>query len=237
MRYALILALLSALLPVQADPLSFSKAKKVLPDIWVGAESFYCGCSIDWLGRKGIPDLASCGYQVRKQERRANRIEWEHVMPAWQFGHQLQCWQDGGRKNCARTHDLFRVMEGDLHNLVPAIGEVNGDRSNYRFSDWNGAPTQYGQCQMVVDFKGRQAQPPQHSRGQIARTYLYMAEKYGVGLSKAQRRLMEAWSKYPVTEAECDREEAAAVVQGNHNRFTHRACQLAGYIDSASVRF
>ncbi len=24
-------------------------------------------------------------------------------------------------------------MEADLHNLVPAVGEINGDRSNYRF--------------------------------------------------------------------------------------------------------
>lgn len=37
-----------------------------------------------------------------------------------------------------------------MHNLFPAIGEVNGDRANYRFSDWNGKPNQYGKCQMLV---------------------------------------------------------------------------------------
>ena len=64
-----------------------------------------------------------------------------------------------------------------MHNLVPSIGEVNGDRSNYRFSDWNGFPQQYGKCAMVVDFKGKRVQPTQQSRGAIARAYLYMAEK------------------------------------------------------------
>ena len=74
------------------------------------------------------------------------------MVPAWEFGHQLQCWQDGGRKNCGKS-DEFNRMEGDMHNLFPAIGEVNGDRANFRFSDWNGKPNQYGKCQMLVDFK------------------------------------------------------------------------------------
>ncbi|MGR5470168.1 endonuclease, partial [Vibrio astriarenae] len=121
----------------------------------------YCGCDIKWQGKKGVPDLASCGYQVRKQAKRASRIEWEHVVPAWQFGHQRQCWQIGGRKNCSRNDKTFRSMEADLHNLTPAIGEVNGDRSNYNFSQWNGLDgVSYGRCEMQVNFKQRKVMPP-----------------------------------------------------------------------------
>jgi len=47
-----------------------------------------------------------------------------HVVPAWEFGHQLQCWQDGGRKNCGKNNPQFKKMEADLHNLVPAVGAV-----------------------------------------------------------------------------------------------------------------
>ncbi|VTR22509.1 Endonuclease-1 precursor [Serratia fonticola] len=80
---------------------NFTQAKAAAAKINQDAPgSFYCGCKIDWQGKKGIPDLGSCGYQVRKNAQRAERIEWEHVVPAWQFGHQLQCWQQGGRKNC-----------------------------------------------------------------------------------------------------------------------------------------
>ncbi len=80
---------------------SFTQAKRFAAKINADAPgSFYCGCRIRWQGKKGIPDLASCGYRVRKNRQRATRIEWEHVMPAWQFGHLLQCWQHGGRKAC-----------------------------------------------------------------------------------------------------------------------------------------
>lgn len=82
----------------------------------------------------------SCEYGVRKQENRAARLEWEHVVPAWVMGHQRQCWQKGGRHNCISGDPVFSVMEADMHNLVPSINEVNGDRSNYRFGMLPGEP-------------------------------------------------------------------------------------------------
>ena len=55
---------------------SFSQAKtagvKVNADV---PGDFYCGCKINWQGKKGVVDLASCGYKVRKNENRASRIE------------------------------------------------------------------------------------------------------------------------------------------------------------------
>ncbi|RLV61391.1 deoxyribonuclease [Parashewanella curva] len=209
-------------------PSSFTQAKKEARKIYQSLpehRSFYCGCDIKIQGKKWSPNLSSCGYKVRKQQRRANRIEWEHIVPAWEMGHQLQCWQKGGRKNCKRNSVEFKVMESDLHNLVPAIGEVNGDRSNFRFSQWNGRPNQYGQCQMLVDFKGRKVQPPSETRGQIARTYLYMQKQYGFRLAKQQLRLFQAWdNSYPVTRFECQRDNAIAKSQGNHNPYVAKRC-------------
>ena len=181
--------------------------------------SFYCGCNFYYQGKKLKPDLNSCGYEIRKQKKRANRIEWEHVMPAWAFGHQRQCWHGGGRKACKKDK-TFREMEGDMHNLVPAIGEVNGDRSNYRFSDWNGKSSQYGQCKMVVDFKRKQVQPPKESRGTIARAYLYMSDRYHLKLSKKERRLYQIWNKQnPPARWECQRNTLIEKKQGNANPF------------------
>lgn len=92
------IAALSSLPTFSAGINSFSQAKSAGVKINADAPGdFYCGCKISWQGKKGIPDLESCGYKVRKNENRATRIEWEHVMPAWQFGHLLQCWQDGGQ--------------------------------------------------------------------------------------------------------------------------------------------
>ncbi len=140
---------------------------------------------------KGVVDLESCGYKVRKNENRASRIEWEHVVPAWQFGHQRQCWQDGGRKNCAKD-PVYRKMESDMHNLQPAVGEVNGDRANFMYSQWNGGEGQYGQCTMKVDFKEKVAEPPARARGAIARTYFYMRDQYNLTLSRQQTQLFNA---------------------------------------------
>jgi len=200
---------------------TFSKAKKQLAALYKDQHqtSFYCGCDFYYKGKKLKPDLNSCGYEIRKQKKRANRIEWEHVMPAWAFGHQRQCWQNGGRKACKKDK-VFRKMEGDMHNLVPAIGEVNGDRSNYRFTEWNGQPTQYGQCNMIVDFKRKQVQPPTESKGTIARTYLYMADRYNVKLSKKEKKVYQVWNKQnPPTRWECKRNELIEKAQGNRNTF------------------
>ncbi|WP_194439777.1 endonuclease [Vibrio fluminensis] len=221
---------------VAAPPTSFSAAKREAVSIYKDLEkdinyatSFYCGCDINWQGKKGVPDLEGCGYQIRKQTQkvRATRIEWEHVVPAWQFGHQLQCWQDGGRKNCTRRDKQFKMMEADLHNLTPAIGEVNGDRSNFNFSQWNGIDgVTYGSCEMQVNFKQRQVMPPDRARGSIARTYLYMSQEYGFKLSKQQQNLMLAWNKtYPAEKWECERDKRIAKVQGNHNPFVIEACR------------
>ena len=208
---------------------SFAKSKKIAVEIYQAHPiSFYCGCPIKWVNKKGVPELEQCGYKVRKQQRRASRIEWEHVVPAWQFGHQLQCWQDGGRKACKKEHK-FRIMEADLHNLTPAIGEVNGDRSNFKFIPWNDdSGVSYGQCEMRIDFKNKRANPPEIARGAIARTYLYMNQQYEFSLSKQQRQLMEAWNKqYPVTQWECQRDQLIAAKQGNHNTFVVEACEKA----------
>lgn len=43
------------------------------------------------------------------------------------------CWRDGGHKEYKKD-SKFNEMEGNLHNLHSSIGEVNGDRSNYRYS-------------------------------------------------------------------------------------------------------
>lgn len=225
---ALVLTALSFTLHA-GPPASFSSAKRQAVKIYDNnMVSFYCDCPIKKEGKKLVPDLEACGYTVRKQPTRANRIEWEHVVPAWTFGHQLQCWQQGGRTNCSRNSPQFRAMEADLHNLVPAVGEVNGDRSNYGFGLLTNAPNYYGRCDFHVDFKARVAQPPKSQRGSIARIYLYMADQYQFRLSDQERKLFQAWDKmHPVTAWELERNQRISKIQGWGNPYVERQ-QLAG---------
>lgn len=223
--FAVVLLAFSAVVSATPNPPNnFSAAKRVAINIYdQHPVSFYCGCDIRREGQKLIPDLESCGYDIRKQEVRANRIEWEHVVPAWAFGHQLQCWQDGGRRNCTRTSELFKTMEADLHNLVPAIGEVNGDRSNYRFGFLLDHPDMYGECDFKVDFKARVAQPPVARRGAIARIYMYMADQYPFQLSDSQEKLFRAWDHiYPASEWEIERNQIIYRISGQENSYIPR---------------
>ncbi|WP_221885498.1 endonuclease [Vreelandella populi] len=212
--------LLSVSFAVDASPPpSFAAAKRIAEQqiYYDKNESFYCGCTFDF---ESGPDLESCGYEIRKQPARANRIEWEHVMPAYDFGRQLQCWQEGGRDNCRRNDPVFRMAEADLHNLVPAIGEVNGDRSNMRFAMVNDPVHEYGACQVAVSFQERSFQPPPHRVGDIARIYWYMRDTYGIQISRQQQQLFEAWNRMdPVDEWELERNRRIAAIQGNGNPY------------------
>ena len=67
-------------------------------------------------------------------------------MPAENFGRQLSCWKEGGRKAC-KNDITFNEMEADMHNLVPSIGELNADRSNYKFAADKVKVGQYGKCE------------------------------------------------------------------------------------------
>ena len=225
---ALICSLVAALcgpFVAQAAPGSFEKAKIELRRTVYHDRNddgdLYCGCTWQWMGRSGgRVDLAACGYEVRADRNRAQRIEWEHVVPAWVLGHQRQCWQKGGRENCKSTDPVFRVMEADMHNLSPSIGEVNADRSNFRFGMLPSTAKQYGTCPTRTDFKQRVTEPRDEVKGQVARVYFYMHDRYNLSMSKQQQQLLMAWHRqYPVSDWERERDRRIARSMGHHNPF------------------
>lgn len=198
---------------------SFSKAKEETTQIYLShQEAFYSGCEYYAVGKKLIPLKESCGYVTRKDENRASRIEWEHVVSMWQVGHQLQCWQNGGRSNCSKKNNKYRLMETDLHNLVPTIGELNNDRSNHKHGMIEGEARIYGAVDAEVDFKAGVFEPRPEVRGDIARIYFYMQQKYGLNYSRQQTQLFNAWSNSdPIDAWEKERNLAIAAIQGDSN--------------------
>jgi deoxyribonuclease-1 len=83
----------------------------------------------------------------------------------------------------------------------------------------------HGSCPMIVDFKQRSVHLPERSRGTIARTYLYMSDRYNIKLSKSQDRLMKVWNKtYTVSHWECKRNGKIRMTQGWSNRFVSSEC-------------
>ena len=210
---------------IHSAPASFERAKVEAKQFiyfdrnHVG--TFYCGCNWEWTGRSGGRiDLASCGYEVRRQQNRAERLEWEHIVPAYNFGRARQCWQDGGRRNCISSDPVFRAMEADLHNLTPSVGEVNGDRSNYNFGVLPSTELQHGACPIKIDFSQRTAEPRDEIKGQIARIYFYMHDRYDLRMSRQQQQLLMAWDRqFPVSDWEVERDRRISERMGHSNPF------------------
>ncbi|WP_017842828.1 endonuclease [Methylotuvimicrobium buryatense] len=219
------LLLFFAALQTFAAPQTFEQAKaearQYVYHDRTQAGTFYCGCNWEWVGRSGgRVDLESCGYQIRSQANRAIRTEWEHVVPASNFDRARLCWQNGGRKNCNSVDPVFNAMEADLHNLTPSVGEINANRSNYNFGMLPSTPKQHGACDFKVDFKGRTAEPRDEVKGQIARIYFYMHDRYNMRMSQQQQQLLLAWDKqFPVSEWERDRDRRIAARMGHSNPF------------------
>jgi deoxyribonuclease-1 len=223
----LILAL-SVISPAFSSPPStFSEAKVIakqkiyLDQANSAMGELYCGCKWTWVGKSGGRiDAESCGLQARKQQNRAERTEWEHIVPAYTFGNQRQCWQKGGRENCVNDDPVFRAMEADLFNLYPSVGEVNGDRSNFNYGMASGVTPQYGQCKTRVDFNQKTAEPRDEVKGLVARTTFYMFDRYNLSMSRQQQQLLMAWDKqYPVSAWEKERNKRVATIMGHSNPF------------------
>lgn len=158
------------------------------------------------------------------------------------FGRTFAEWREGdpqcvdnrgkafkGRKCAEKVNKDYRYMQADLYNLYPAIGAVNALRQNYNFQMLPGEKPDFGSCEMKIE--NGKAEPPVRARGQIARTYKYMAEAYGprYKMSRQQKQLMDAWDKmYPVDQWECTRAKRVERLQGNENVFVKSPCQQAG---------
>ena len=214
---------------------SFSKSKKLLMKLYKdNPVTLYCGCSFK--GKK--PNLSSCGYIPKKNNKRANRIEWEHVVPAHAFGQSFSEWRSGhskcvtkkgkkfkGRKCAGKMNKEYRRMQADMYNLYPAIGEVNGRRSNYSMVIIKGEKRDFGQCD--VEIKSRKVEPKESIKGEIARTYMYMDSVYpcrGI-ISKKNRKLFDGWNKSnPVDQWECERAKRIEKIQGNRNEVVMKSC-------------
>jgi deoxyribonuclease-1 len=209
---------------------SFAKAKKLAAEIFAAhSTTFYCGCPY----RDTTVDFTPCGYQPKGNPDAARRLQWEHVVPAENFGRSFPAWREGhpacvdnngtpfkGR-NCARkVSPAFRLMEADLSTLVPESAETNRRRSNFSPGVLAGESRSFGACDLEIH--DRTFEPRPDIRGDIARIYLYMDQAYpGRGIvSRQNRRLFAVWDREdPVDAWERERARQIEAVQGNANPF------------------
>jgi deoxyribonuclease-1 len=201
----------------------FNSAKDQLRKLFSRGRDFYCNCSYDFSRRPQV-DPSSCG--LTSKAERAKRIEWEHVVPASFYGRQFTAWKKGdpqcrgrdkkGRECARKVSSAFRQIEGDLYNLVPAVGELNRVRGDSAYGEVPGEPREFGAC----DFEAiaHITEPRSDIRGDIARIYFYMDARYPDFkiINEGNQRLFEEWAAVdPIDAAERERVRKIEAAQGN----------------------
>lgn len=218
---------------ISTPPRNFSESKRIAEKLFQDHRiTFYCGCEYD---KEGMVDPASCGYKPKSHSRRTKLIEWEHIMPAHRFGHHLPCWKKAicrtkegkpykGRRCCQKIDKRYIQMEADLHNLVPAIGELNSARSNYAFGLLpNIKGKEFGACEIKIDTRNKKVEPKENIRGTIARAYFYMSSVYKIELTDKEQALFKIWSnQYPPEKWEIEWDFKVSKIQGNNNPFIRK---------------
>lgn len=174
---------------------SFSKSKKILNKEIYNTEklryAFY----------------SNCKYNYEKYKYDSGKERWKLVVNKESCGY------------IPRTKSN-RANFIEFEHIVPAIGELNADRSNFTFSELEGEPRKYGIVDFEVNFKMRKVEPINEIKGQIARTYFYFHKTYNLPISKKQLQLFNAWNKqYPESVQELKVNKIKEKIQGN--KFTY----------------
>jgi endonuclease I len=127
-------------------------------------------------------------------------------------------------------------MKSDLFHVYPTDGKVNGYRSNYPYGVCANGTTygtgKLGNC-TYSGYTGKVFEPADEYKGDVARTYFYMATRYmdvmsSWGGETFSGNTIIAWSKAmfyewhladPVSQKEIDRNNAIYLKQHNRNPY------------------
>ena len=130
-------------------------------------------------------------------------------------------------------------MQTDLFQIYPTDGYVNNIRGNYPYGETNSPSwtstngSKLGPCS-VSGYSGTVFEPIDEYKGDLARTYFYMATRYygedsnwsgspmvtGAQLKAWAIAMLLQWNEEdPVSQKEIDRNNAVYSIQGNRNPF------------------
>ncbi|MCC9289429.1 endonuclease [Pseudomonas aeruginosa] len=82
-----------------------------------------------------------------------------------------------------------------MHYLAVSVGEVNADRSNFRYGVSPSTRMLYGACATRTDLQQRVTDPRDQVKGAVGRIYYYMHDRYALSMSRAQQQMLMAWDR------------------------------------------
>jgi deoxyribonuclease I len=118
------------------------------------------------------------------------------------------------------------MQKSDLHHLIPTNSRANSMRGNHPFDEVSNGDA-VPDCDASQAGTGRtnsrgvhSFEPPDESKGNVARALLYFSVRYRMDLTAAELEVIERWNRLdPVDFAEQDRNEKIYEAQGNRNPF------------------
>ena len=185
-----------------------------------------------------------------------------------------QCGSYSGENSCYNREHLFpksyfndqSPMVTDMHHIYPTDGYVNGQRGSFPFGEvnnasWtslNGSKKGNNSYNYSGAYTGTVFEPIDEFKGDVARTWLYMATRYesqiaswetnssnsNIALNGTSNQVFEDWmldmlinwhNSDPVSQKEIDRNDEAYTFQGNRNPFIDNpqyVAQIWGVIDT-----
>jgi len=196
-------------------------------------QTLYCGCPwVPYDKFDGAVAPSWCGLNSDGADDTSEILSWDNVVPASWFGRGLSCWKEGheachrggveyrGQACCALLDTTYMEMSVDLHNIVPAVLSINQSKANYPTGIVRGEPREFGQCNFEVGDIPSRYEPAISIRGDVARTWLYMDDTYGMALSASYRTLLERWAEQdPVDGWELERAKRVTALQGRFNPY------------------
>ena len=132
----------------------------------------------------------------------ATWLSLKHAFPADWMADVFGC---ANRTECrqhpdAATKERFNHAEGDLHNLLPALKNLNSARGKRLFSDLPGRETRevtIGTKTFTCDFQleGNFVEPRRIAKGNLARGILYMCAEYDFPVDPNMLETLKRWNR------------------------------------------
>ena len=156
-------------IPVNAQQKKFNNYDEVQANVFwqkfyfLGGETLYCGIK----------------FGPGQREVNERKITIEHVYSAHWLAEKYGC----DNRDCGNVN--YKYAESDLHNLWPAIGNINSSRQDKSLGEIPGEKRRFEDyCPDYERTSGENAivEPRDAVKGDMARSILYMLDAYGLEL-------------------------------------------------------
>ena len=143
------------------------------------------------------------------------RLSIEHVYPQSWIARHMGC---KNVKECRKNNKKFNYAVADLHNMYPALRNINSSRGNSLYGIIDGESRKYKDCD-YERVKGI-TEPREIARGNLARSIMYMSSEYNLPIPDKMTAIIQKWHKDdPPSAHEHRRNKKIMTLQSTSNNY------------------